>query len=160
METLHMLRGLFGVFLLGATALVGGLIGYQAGAASSAAAAGATVVVTGGFPGLGFLFFLLFVGFVFFAIAGMRRRGPWGPGAMAHGHGGWGAGGRGPWRGPWGGPGGPGGPDGTDGSGSSDDPRRRWVAEMHRQLHAEDAAVGSTPSPGTPAATAGESPAR
>jgi hypothetical protein len=144
METQHMLRGLFGVFLLGATALVGGLIGYQAGVASSAAAAGATVVVTGGFPGLGFLFFLLFVGFVFFAIAGMRRRGPWGPGAMAHGHGGWGVGGRGPW----------GGPGGPDGSGSSDDPRRRWVAEMHRQLHAEDAA-GPTPSPAQ-ASTAGE----
>jgi hypothetical protein len=153
-DTQHMRRsGLIGLLLLGAVAVVAGLVGYQAGAASSAAAAGATIVVTGGFPGLGFLFFLLFIGFLFFAFAGMRRRGPWGPGAMAHGHGSWGPGGRGRW-------GGPDGPDMPGGPDDAADPRHRWVAEMHRQLHAEDAAVGSTPSPATPAATAGESPAR
>ncbi|MCU0506525.1 MAG: hypothetical protein MUE82_12300 [Chloroflexi bacterium] len=150
-----MLRGLFGVFLLGATALVGGLIGYQAGLSSSAAAAGATVVVTGGFPGLGFLFFLLFVGFLFFAAAGMRRRaharGPWG-------HGWAGGGPRGPWSGA-GATGGPAaGPEAPGGPASADDPRRQWIAEMHRRLHAEDAAVSGAAAeagPGrTPAAAA------
>jgi hypothetical protein len=121
-------RGLLGVLLLGIAAVVGGLIGYQVGLTSTAAATGATVVITGGFPGFGFLFFLLFIGFVFFAVAG-RRRGPWGRG---HGHG------------PWAGPMGPGGP------GGSSDPRRLWVAEMHRSLHAEDAAANRPPDP-TPA---------
>ena len=121
-------RGLLGVLLLGIAAFVGGVIGYQVGLTSTAAAAGATVVITGGFPGFGFLFLLLFVGFVFFAAAG-RRRGPWG-----HGHG------HGPWAGPMG-PGGPGRPGGFGGPGDSSDPRRQWVAEMHRNLHAEDAAA-------------------
>jgi len=127
-------RGLLGVLLLGIAALVGGLIGYQVGLTSTAAAAGATVVITGGFPGFGFLLFLFFVGFAFFAVAG-RRRGPWGRG---HGHG------------PWAGPMGPGGPMGTGGPGGSSDPRRQWVAEMHRSLHAEDAAASRPPDP-TPA---------
>ena len=103
--------GLVGLLFLTFVAIVAGLIGYQAGLASNAATAGATVVVTGGFPGLGTLFFLLFVGFLFFAFAG-RRRGAWG-----HGHG--------PWTGRM---------TATD----PDDPRRRWVADMHRRLHEED----------------------
>ena len=133
-------RGLFGALLLGIAAIVGGVIGYQAGLTSTAAAAGATVVITGGFPGFGFLFFLLFVGFVFFAIAG-RRHGPWGRG---HGHG--------PWAGPMGpgGPMSPGGPGSSGGPGGSSDPRRQWVAEMHRSLHADDAAASRPPDP-TPA---------
>ena len=125
--------GFLGILLLGLVAVVAGLVGYQAGLASNAIAAGTAVVVTGGFPGFGFLFFLLFIGFLFFAFAG-RRRGPWGPG---HGHG--------PWAGRMG-PGGFGGPGTTDPS----DPRRQWVAEMHRSLHAEDAAASRPPDP-TPA---------
>ena len=134
-------RGLLGVFLLGLVAVVGGLIGYQVGLTSRAAAAGTTVIVTGGFPGLGFLFFLLFVGFVFFALAGARR-GRWG-----HGHG------------PWAGPGGPGAPMGPGGPGRSgplggpgdpSDPRRQWIAEIHRSLHADDSAAARPPD-ATPA---------
>jgi hypothetical protein len=111
----------FGVLLFVLVAGVAGVIGYQAGLTSSAAAAGATVVVTGGFPGIGTLLFLLFLGFLFFAFAGRRRAG-WGPG---HGHG------------PWGGRMGPGDPS---------DPRRRWVAEMHRRLHEEEAQDQQTPN--------------
>ncbi len=123
--------GFLGILFLGLVALVAGVVGYQAGLASNAVAGGATVVVTGGFPGIGFLFFLLFFGFLFFAFAG-RRRGGWG-----HGYGG------SAWPGRVG-PGGPGGP--TDPS----DPRRQWAAELHRSLHAEDASSG--PPPGdTPA---------
>ena len=116
--------GLIGLLFLTFVAIVAGLIGYQAGLASNAATAGATVVVTGGFPGLGTLFFLLFVGFLFFAVAG-RRRGAWG-----HGNG--------PWAGRM---------AATD----PDDPRHRWVADMHRRLHEEDE--------GRPAGGAGANPA-
>jgi hypothetical protein len=116
--------GFLGILLLGLVAVVAGLVGYQAGLASNAIAAGTAVVVTGGFPGFGFLFFLLFIGFLFFAFAG-RRRGPWGAG---HGHS--------PWAGRMG-PGSFGGPGTIDPS----DPRRQWVAEMHRSLHAEQAAA-------------------
>jgi len=121
--------GFLGILFLGLVAIVAGLVGYQAGLASNAVASGATVVVTGGFPGFGFLFFLLYVGFLFFAFAG-RRRGPWGPG---HGHGPW-ADRMGPsdFRGP-GGPGGPGDPA---------DPRRQWIADLHRSLHEEESAAG------------------
>jgi hypothetical protein len=119
--------GFLGILLLGLVAIVAGFVGYQAGLTSSAIAAGTAVVVTGGFPGFGFLFFLLFIGFLFFAFAG-RRRGPWGPG---YGHG------------PWAGRMGPGGPGGPDGPGAIDpsDPRRQWVAELHRSLHAEQGAA-------------------
>ena len=126
--------GFLGILFLGLVAIVAGLVGYQAGLASNAIAAGTAVVVTGEFPGFGFLVFLLFIGFLFFALAG-RRRGTWGPG---HGHGPW-AGRTGP--GDFGGPGGP-----TDHS----DPRRQWVADVHRTLHAEEAAAGR-PIDGTPA---------
>ncbi len=125
-----MRRGIVGILLLGAVAVVAGLVGYQAGTAAGAATAGATVVVTGGFPWAGALFLLfliLFVGFPLFALAGMRR-------AAMH---------RGPWGHGWAGPGGPGatGVHGGPGSwSSSDDPRRRWIAEMHRSLHAAEAA--------------------
>jgi len=110
-------NGFLGILFLTLVAVVAGLIGYQAGLTSSAAAAGATVVITGGFPGVGTLFFLLFLGFLFFSFAG-RRRGSWGPG---RGHG------------PWAGQMGPGDPG---------DPRRQWVADMHRRLHEDDAAAG------------------
>ena len=136
--------GFLGILFLALVAVVAGAVGYQAGLTSSAVAAGTAVVVTGGFPGFGFLFFLLFLGFVFFAFAG-RRRGPWGPG---HGHG--------PWAGRMG-PGGPGnsggfGPGGVGPGGPTDpsDPRRQWVADLHRSLHAEEAAPGR-PADGTPA---------
>ena len=104
--------GFLGLLFLTFVAIVAGLIGYQAGLASNAAAAGATVVVTGGFPGFGTLFFLLFVGFLFFAFAG-RRRGAW-----SHGR----------------------GPEAGRMDADADDPRHRWVADMHRRLHEEDAA--------------------
>jgi hypothetical protein len=129
--------GFLGILFLGLVAIVAGLVGYQAGLASNAIAAGTAVIVTGGFPGFGFLLFLLFLGFAAFAIAG-RRRGPWGPG---HGHGSW-AGRMGP--GGFGGPGGAGGPGGPG------DPRRQWVAELHRSLHAEEAGA-DRPMDGTPA---------
>ena len=120
--------GFLGILFLGLVAVVAGLVGYQAGLASNAVAAGTAVIVTGGFPGFGFLFFLLFIGFLFFAFAG-RRRGPWGAG---HGHG------------PWAGRTGPGGP------GDPSDPRRQWVADLHRSLHAEETAA-DRPADGTPA---------
>ena len=116
--------GFLGILLLVLVAAVAGGIGYQAGLASTAAASGATVVVTGGFPGFGTLFFLLFLGFLVFAFAG-RRRGSWGPG-----------------HGPW---------SRHGGRGGADDPRRQWVADMHRRLHEEEASDG----PSTPGAPAG-----
>jgi len=124
------MRALFGLILVGVSALVGGLIGFQAGIASNIGAAGGAVYLGGGFPGFGFLFFLFFVGFLFFAFAG-RRRGPWG---MHGGHGRWGETGEG-------------------------DPRRQWMADAHRRLHEEDArtgttgTTGSTGLPGTPGTT-------
>jgi hypothetical protein len=105
------MRGLFGVLLLVFTALVAGIAGFQAGVASNVAAAGGVVWLGGGIPGLGFLFFLLFIGFVFFAFGGRRRAGPWG---MHPGYGRWG--------------------DMGDG-----DPRSAWIAEQHRRLHEADA---------------------
>ena len=130
------MRALFGVIVVGITALVAGAIGYQAGissaVATSAAASGTVVYHAGwgfGFPWFGFLFFpflfLLFFGFLAFAFGG-RRRGPWGNGY-----------GRGRW-GPW---------DAADGG----DPRRQWVAEAHRRLHEEEARNAGT----TPGSTAG-----
>jgi hypothetical protein len=122
-----MRRGIVGILLLGVVAVVAGLVGYQAGTAAGAATAGATVVVTGGFPWAGVLFLLfliLFVGFPLFAFAGMRR-------AAMH---------RGPWGHGWAGPGAPGA---TGASPDADDPRRRWIAEMHRSLHAAEAAGGA-----------------
>lgn len=106
----------FGILLFALVALVAGVIGYQAGLTSSAATAGATVVVTGGFPGFGTLLFVLFIGVLFFAFAGRRRAG-WG-----HGHGPWGH---------------------RMDAGDPSDPRRKWVAEMHRRLHEDEA--GRTP---------------
>ena len=125
------------VLFLGVFALVAGLVGYQIGVGSSAAAAGATVVVAGGGPGFGFLFFLFFLGIVLFAFGG-RRRGPW-----DYGHRGWGP--TGAAMGSGTGPG--------DGS-SHADLRRQWVAEMHRSLHAADAAATGTPSSGAEPPTA------
>jgi hypothetical protein len=118
--------GFLGVLFLSLVALVAGLVGYQAGLTSNAVASGATVVVTGGFPGFGTLFFLLFLGFLFFSFAG-RRRAHW---AGGHGHGLWGRG-----AGPGGGQDGHGS---FGGPGDPGDPRRQWVVEMHRSLHAED----------------------
>jgi hypothetical protein len=114
--------GFFGILLLALVALVGGIIGYQAGLTSSAAASGATVVVTGGLPGFGTLFFLLFIGFLFFAARGRR--------SWAHGHG------------PWAGRPGAGWPGIAGDTGDAGDPRRQWVADLHRRLHEEEAAVG------------------
>jgi len=151
------MRGFFGVLFLAVVALVAGLVGYQIGITSHAVDGGGTVYVGGGFPGFGTLLFLLFIGFLFFGIAG-RGRGHWG-----HGHDHWGAGyGRRGWGGgPWGGPMGPGGPGdqsgqgGNPGSAAWTDPRRQWVADMHRQLHADDApgAGGTNANAGTTGGT-------
>jgi hypothetical protein len=129
------MRALFGVIVLGITALVAGFVGFQAGVASNIGAAGGAVYLGGGFPGFGFgfLFFFLFLGLLFFAFAG-RRRGPWGahggPGRMGYG--------------PWG-----------DGFGDGD-PRRQWIADAHRRLHEDEArGVGAT---GSSAAAAGTTP--
>jgi hypothetical protein len=122
------MRALFGVIVLGITALVAGFVGFQAGVASNIGAAGGAVYLGGGFPGFGFgfLFFFLFLGFLFFAFAG-RRRGPWGgQGRMGYG--------------PWG-----------DGFGEGD-PRRQWIADAHRRLHEDEArgvgAAGSSAAAG------------
>ena len=113
--------GFVGILVVGLVAIVAGLIGYQAGLTSNAVASGATVVVTGGFPGFGSLFFLFVLAFVAFSIAG-RRRGAW---IGHHGHR--------PWT-PGPSAGGPGpGPEAPD-------PRRQWLADLHRSLHAEEAA--------------------
>ena len=136
------MRALFGVILVGFTALIAGAIGYQAGISSTVATAAATsgtvVYHAGwgfGFPWFGFLlfpfFFLLFFGFLAFAFGG-RRRGPWGSG---YGPGRWG---------PW---------DATD----SGDPRRQWVADAHRRLHEEEARNAGTTS-GSAAGTQPASP--
>ena len=129
------MRGLLGVLLFGATALVAGAIGYQVGvsqAVTTAAATGGTVVYHAawgfGFPWLGFLFFPFFLflcfGLLAFAFGG-RRRWSGGPG--------WGGGyGYGPGSTP-----------------NPDDPRYRWVADAHRRLH-EDEAAGRTPTPPAP----------
>lgn len=126
------MRALFGVILVGVTALVAGAIGYQAGissaVATSAAASGTVVYHAGwgfGFPWFGFLLFpfFLFLLFGLFAFAfGGRRR--WGGGP------GWGDGPRG-WSGP-------------------DDPRYRYIADAHRRLHEDEAArAAGTTSAGT-----------
>ena len=82
-------NGFLGILFLVLVAVVAGLVGYQAGLTSSAAAAGATVVVTGGFPGLGFLFVLLSSG----SCSSRSPAGGMGPGvpvrATARGPGGW-----------------------------------------------------------------------
>ena len=84
------MRALFGVLLFGLTALIAGVIGFQAGISSnmaSAAATGGTVVYHAGwgfgFPWFGFLLFpfFLFLCFGLFAFAfGGRRRWGGGPG--------------------------------------------------------------------------------
>ena len=84
------MRALFGVILVGITALIAGAIGYQAGISStvaSAAATSGTVVYHAGwgfgFPWFGFLLFpfFLFLCFGLFAFAfGGRRRWGGGPG--------------------------------------------------------------------------------
>jgi hypothetical protein len=127
------MRALLSLLLFGLTALVAGLVGFQAGIASNIGAAGGAVYLGGGFPGFGFLFLFLFLflGVLFLAFAG-RRRGPWGyagPGRWGHG----------PWSGPMG----------------ADDPRRQWIADAHRRLHEEEAgAAGASGSSGPPAAAA------
>jgi hypothetical protein len=118
------MRGLIGVLFTGVVALVAGAIGFQAGIASNIGAAGGAVYLGGGIPGLGFLFFLFFVGFLLFAIAGRRR-------AWAHVP----MGGPGRWAG--------------HGSFEDGDPRRKWVADAHRRLHEEEAAAGTTGMTGT-----------
>jgi hypothetical protein len=117
------MRALFGVLLVLAVALTAGVIGFQAGVASNIAAAGGVVWLGGGFPFFGLLLFLMFIGFMFFAIGGARRR------AMGQGPRGMGR---------WGGP-------GTWSHGA--DSRHEWVREMHRRLHEDEASsTGSDPS--------------
>ena len=133
------MRALFGVILVGFTALIAGAIGYQAGISStvaSAAATSGTVVYHAGwgfgFPWFGFLLFpfFLFLCFGLFAFAfGGRRR----------------------WVG-----GGPGWGYGSNGySGHPDDPRYRWVADAHRKLHEDEAAGRTPPTPPTDRPQAG-----
>jgi len=127
------MRPLFGIIVLGLTALVAGLVGFQAGIASNVGTAGGAVYLGWGFPGFGFLFFFLFLGFLFFAFAG-RRRGPWGPGY-------------GPdrWSGPWSG--------GADG-----DERREWIADAHRRLHEEEARSAGSSAPTASGASSAAGP--
>ncbi len=133
------MRGFFGVLFFGLVALVAGAIGYNIGLTSTPGAAERIVYVGGGgwFGGFGFLFFLFFL-FLIFSFAGRRRA--WGGGHWNSGYG----------RGPWGSPSGPAGTAGPD---ASTDPRRQWVADMHRSLHEAEAKTaqpaGST-DPTTP----------
>ena len=115
------MRAALAILFTAAVALGAGFLGFQAGVASNIGAAGG-VIWLGGFPGLGFLFFLLFAGFLVVAIGGRRRA--WAHGGRGHG-----------WSG---------GP-----MGNPDDPRRQWMAEAHRQLHEEDARArtGTTNEP-------------
>lgn len=128
------MRGFFGVLFFGLVALVAGVIGYNIGLTSAAGAVERVVYVGGGgFGGFGLLFFLFFL-FLVVSFAGRRRA--WGGG---HGH--WGAGyGRGPW----------GGPTGTSGPDASNDPRRQWVADMHRSLHEAESKAGDPSRPTSP----------
>jgi hypothetical protein len=128
------MRALFALLFTGAVAVTAGVVGFQAGVASNIAAAGGVVWLGGGFPGLGFLFFFMFVAFMLIAFGGMRRR-AWRHGAM----------------GPMGGPGAWGGPFGPGGTRA--DARREWVADMHRRLHEADASRGTGAT--GPAATTG-----
>jgi hypothetical protein len=103
-------------------AIGAGVLGFQAGVASNIGAAGGTVVMGGGLGIFGLFLFLPFLFFSFLALAALFA-------GRRHGHGPWGmhrAMGPGSW-----------GPGGSNGS--SDDPRRAWVAEMHRSLHEADA---------------------
>ena len=137
------MRGFFGVLFFGIVALVAGAIGYNIGLTSAAGVTERVVYVGGGggFGGFGLLFFLFFL-FLIFSFASRRRS--WGGG---HGH--WGAGyGRGPWGGPMG-PGGQGNQTGT-GPDASTDPRRQWVADMHRSLHEAESKAGQPASPTDP----------
>jgi hypothetical protein len=128
------MRGLLALLVTTGIALTAGVIGYQIGIAEDVAATTGTVVWMGGwgFPGFGFLFFLLFIGFLVFAFGG-RRRG-WGPGPYGHG----------PYAG------------GPGGGWSGDDARRQWIADAHRRLHEEEsrgtATTTSAPPIGGPAA--------
>jgi hypothetical protein len=138
------MRGFIALLFTGLVALVAGTIGYQAGAASTVAAGtGVSFLLLAGLPHLfGFLFFLLFIGFVASMIAGRRRH--WagdGPMGMHGGPGRWGP------MGPMGGP-------GRFGQMDENDPRRQWVAEAHRRLHEADAAraAGTGAAPTTPTA--------
>ena len=121
------MRGLLALLVTTGIALTAGFIGYQIGIAQNVAATTGAVVWMGGwgFPGFGFLFFLLFIGFLVFAFSGRRRA--WG-GPGHHGYG------------PY--PAGPGGWSGDDG-------RRQWIADAHRRLH-EDEAKAATTASGTP----------
>jgi hypothetical protein len=131
------MRGFFGVLFFGLVAIVAGLIGYQVGLGSTAGVAERVVYVGGGwFGGFGFLFFLFFL-FLIFSFAGRRR---WGGGHWGSGYG------RGPWGGPMG-PGSQGGPGSTD---ASSDPRRQWIADMHRSLHEAESKTGEPTSPPSP----------
>lgn len=127
------MRAALALLVTGGVALAAGFLGFQAGVASNIGAAGGTVVLGGGFHFFGLFLFIPFLFLSFFALAALiggrrHRYGPWGM------HGAMGPGGFGP-----------GGTGGTGyGPGSSFDPRRAWVAEMHRSLHEEDAASGTT----------------
>jgi hypothetical protein len=121
------MRAALALLVTGGIAVAAGVLGFQAGVASNIGAAGGSVVL-GGFSFVGPLLFMGFLFFSFLALAAIfsgrrHRHGAWGHHAM--GPGGFG-------------PGGPGG-------GQSGDPRRAWVAEIHRSLHEEDAqAAGPT----------------
>ena len=115
------MRGLLALLVTIGIALTAGFIGYQVGIAQNVAATTGAVVWMGGwgFPGFGFLFFLLFIGFLVFAFSGRRRGwgpGPYGPGPYGAGPGGW----------------------------SGDDSRRQWIADAHRRLHEEEARAAAT----------------
>ena len=138
------MRLLLGFLFVGIVAIVAGVLGFQAGVASSVAAGTggvpAIVYLGGGFHFGGFLFFLLFfflfVGLILFAFGGRRRH--WaGRDSM----------GRGPWSGGFGPMGG-------------GDPRRQWIADAHRRLHEDEAAgaAGTTGNSGSSDGATGGTP--
>jgi hypothetical protein len=127
------MRGLIGVLFTGVVALVAGGIGFQAGIASNIGAAGGAVYLGGGIPGLGFLLFLFFVGFLLFAIGGRRR-------AWAHGP----MGGPGRWAG--------------HGPSEEGDPRHQWMADAHRRLHEQESAIADTTATSGATGTAAVTP--
>ena len=140
---------LAGLLLLGGIGFTAYQLGVTAGATSAAVEAGATVIVPWGpglgvgFPFMGLLFGLLFVGLVVAVVrraAGARMGWAGGPGA---GPGPWGHGGPGRWARPE--------------DGSAPPPIDAWLGRWHQQAHSQPDPTQGTD---TPAHGAGPDPAR
>ena len=142
---------LIGALLLGGVGLTAYQMGVNEGTTSAAVDAGATVVYMqggGGFPFLGVLFGLLFIGFVvsLFTRAAWRRAG--GPGFGP---------GFGPGRGPWGGHG-PGG-WGEAGDRPVPPPFDAVLGRWHCEAHGATGPTTASTPPTSPAPSAGTPPA-